>query len=200
MNMKEAKVRRKTFVAREDLINRLSFIARDRGYSLYALVNEIFELAIRAEEAGVNLKGVVEGYETFKAAREGGFILGLERLWYDMADLAFERAKDETLKGWYEAGLWFAKRYLSRGGGAADPFTSFKKDLEAFTWNVSDFNMERDKGTVYVRLLSPRFPESYTFLFKEFIKGGLNAFGYRVIHEEVGRGIIRLEAAKEGSL
>jgi hypothetical protein len=36
------RARRKTFVAKEDLINRLSVIAREKGFSLYDTVNEVF--------------------------------------------------------------------------------------------------------------------------------------------------------------
>ena len=192
--LKEVKVKRKTFVAREDLINRLSEFSEQRGYSLYALVNEVLELAIKAEEAGVDLKRVVEEYRAVKAAREAGFILTLERLWYDMADLVYEQAKDEALKGWFDVGAWFAKRYVALGGKVGESFRAFVKDLEAFVWNVSEFTVETVKGKVYVRLVSPRFTEAYTYLFRAFIGGALDAFGYRVVEEEVGRGIMRLEA------
>jgi len=48
-------------------------------------------------------------------------------------------------------------------------------------------------------VLSPRFSESYTFLFTRFLEGILEAFGYGVTYKEVGRGNIRLEAAEKDS-
>lgn len=194
-----SKVRRKTFVAREDLINRLREIARQSGYSLYDTVNEVFELAVKAGETGVNLRRVVEERGALKAAREAGFILGLESLWYDMAKLAYEKAKSRALKSWFEAGVWLAKRYVT--GEVKDPFSAFKRDLEAFTWNAPEFTMERAGREVSVRVVSPRFPESYTVLFASFIEGALETLGYKVAGREVSRGIVRLEAVgKEGDV
>ncbi|MEM3063631.1 MAG: hypothetical protein QW303_08860, partial [Nitrososphaerota archaeon] len=84
------------------------------------------------------------------------------------------------------------KRYVA--GSIADSFEFFKKDLVKFTWNVYDFTMEKRDGKVYVRLSSPRFSEAFTTLFKAFICGALDVFGFKVVYEEVGRGLIRLEA------
>ncbi len=193
--MKTGKVRRKTFVAREDLIDRLSEIAKQRGYSLYDTVNEVFELAIEAEATGVNLRRVVEERTILKAAREAGFILGLESLWYGMAELVYQKAKTQALKSWFEAGVWLAKRYVA--GEVQDPFAAFKKDLETFTWNVPELAIEKKGKGVSVRMISPRFTESYTVLFTSFLEGALETLGYKTASKEVSRGTIRLEAFRK---
>lgn len=193
--MKTGKVRRKTFVAREDLIDRLSEIAKQRGYSLYDTVNEVFELAIEAEATGVNLRRVVEERTILKAAREAGFILGLESLWYGMAELVYQKAKTQALKNWFEAGVWLAKRYVA--GEVQDPFAAFKKDLETFTWNVPELAIEKKGKGVSVRMISPRFTESYTVLFTSFLEGALETLGYKTASKEVSRGTIRLEAFRK---
>jgi hypothetical protein len=195
--LKTSKVRRKTFVAKEDLINRLSEIAKQRGYSLYDTVNEVLELAIKAEETGVDLRRVVKEGDVLKVAREVGFILGLESLWYDMAELAYERARSRALKIWFEAGVWLAKRYVT--GEVEDPFAAFKRVLDALTWNAPEFIIERAGNEVSVRIISPRFLESYTVLFASFIEGALETFGYKIAHREVSRGVIRLEAVRKGA-
>ena len=193
--LSEGKVKRKTFVAREDLLEGLSDVARERGYSLYALINEIFDLALRAEEMGLDLRRVVEERGVLETAKKSGFVLGLESLWCDMADLVYDRAKDEALKSWFEAGVWFAKRYVANSG--VDAFGAFKKDLKAFMWNVNDLSIERIGGLLSFRLVSPRFSEAFTFLFKAFICGAFDALGFKIVNEEVGRGIIRLEAIRK---
>jgi hypothetical protein len=195
--LKAGKVKRKTLVAREDLVDRLSEVAKQRGYSLYAMVNEVLELAVKAEETDIDLKRVVEERDVLRAAREGGFILGLESLWYEMAELAYEKAKSRALESWFEAGVWLAKRYAT--GEVEDAFAAFKKDLEAFTWNAPEFAVEKAEGKVSVRVISPRFTESYTVLFTSFLEGALDAFGYKTTSKEVSRGAIRLEALQGGS-
>jgi hypothetical protein len=192
--LKTSKVKRKTFVAREDLIDRLSEIAKQKGYSLYAIVNEVFELAVKAEETSVDLRKIIEERNVLKAAREAGFLLGLESLWYEMAELAYQKAKTQALKSWYEAGVWLAKRYAT--GEVEDPFAAFKKDLEAFTWNAPEFTIEKAEGKISVRIISPRFTESYTVLLTSFLEGALDAFGYKTTSKEISRGAIRLEAFK----
>jgi len=195
--LKAGKVKRKTLVAREDLVDRLSEVAKQRGYSLYAMVNEVLELAVKAEETGVDLKRVVEERDILEAAREAGFILGLESLWYEMAELAYEKARSRALKSWFEAGVWLAKRYAT--GEVEDAFAAFKKDLEAFTWNALEFTIEKAGEKVSVRIISPRFTESYTVLFTSLLEGALDTFGYKIANKEISRGAIRLEALQGGS-
>jgi len=193
--MMKSEVKRKTFVAREDLIKRLSEVAKQRGFSLYDTINEIFQVALQAEGMGVNLRGVVEERGFLKAAKEAGFMLGLEGLWYEMAELAYEKVKGKALKSWFEAGVWLAKRYVT--GEIEDPFAAFKRDLVAFTWNAPEFTIEKMQKEVSVRIISPRFPESYTFLLVSFLEGALETFGYKVAGKEIGRGTIRLEAVRK---
>ena len=186
------KVKRKTLFAREDLANRLSVIAKQHGYTLYSLVNEILELAVQAEDAGINLRKIFEESWVLKSAKKDGFILGLETLWYDMAELAYEKAADEAIKKWFEAGVWLAKRYVT--ADVEKPLESFKRSLEAYAWNVPELKIEEDEKTLSIRVLSPRFPESYTILYSAFLEGALETFGYKISSREVSAGTIRLKA------
>jgi len=186
------KVKRKTLFAREDLANRLSIIAKQHGYTLYNLVNEILELAIQAEEVGINLRKTFEESWILESAKKDGFILGLETLWYDMAELAYEKGRDEAVKRWFEAGVWLAKKYVT--AGMERPFEAFKRSLEAYTWNVPELKIEGDEKTVSIRMISPRFSEQYTILYSAFLEGALETFGYKVSNKEVSVGMIRLKA------
>ncbi len=193
------KVKRKTLFAREDLANRLSVIAKQHGYSLYNLVNEILELAIRAEDEGINLRKIFEESRILKSAKREGFILGLENLWYDISELAYEKARDEAIKRWYEAGVWLAKRYAT--AGTEKPFEAFKRSLEAYTWNVPELKIIEEGNNVSIRMISPRFTESYTILYSAFLEGALKILGYEISEREVSTGMIRLKAVrKEGDV
>ena len=191
---KKRKVRRKSFAAREDLLDGMNEIAKQGGLSLYRFLNEVLELTLRANELGVNLGNLVDSRELLKDAMECGFTLGLESLWYEMAELAYAKEKNKALRSWFDAGVWFAKRYVS--GESADPFEAFKKDLKEFTWNVPDLELNEGAETVSVRVVSPRFTEAYTFLFLSFLEGALETFGYKIDSKEISRGIIRLEAVR----
>jgi hypothetical protein len=186
-------VTRKTFVAREDLLNRLVEVAKAQGCSLFELVNELFELALDSDDLTC-LKRLVEERRKLEAARSAGFVLGLESLWYDMADLAYKADKLSALKSWFEAGVWFATRYTTNG--AEDPLEAFKSDLSAFTWNAPEFEMAKLGDKVSIKVTSPRFNEAYTFLFASFLEGAMEKFGYKPVGREVSRGVIRLQTVR----
>jgi hypothetical protein len=193
----KSNVRRKTFVAREDLLNRLVEVAKDQGSSLYDLVNELFILAIDSDELHLSLKRVVEERKKLEAARAAGFVLGLENLWYEMADLAYKKEKRAATKNWFDAGVWFAKRYISNGNNA--PLEMFRDELSTFTWNAPECSLERVGDKVLVKVTSPRFTEAYTFLFASFLLGAVEAFGYKPVAQEISRGVIRLETVRNGA-
>jgi hypothetical protein len=196
-NSGTGKNRRKTFAAREDLIEEMSKSAGDKGISLYSFINDAFEATLKAEKKGMTLQKLIEGLESLKASRETGFILGLESLWYEMTELAYEKARDEALKCWSDAGVWLAKSYLSKGD--CDPFLAFKKQLETFTWNTSELDMKEIDDRVIIRVISPRFTESYTSVLASFLEGAIGALGYKNISRDVSRGTIRLTARREGN-
>lgn len=195
--MEKRKVRRKTFAARQDLIERASKLAKQKGYTLYAFINEMLQLTFEAEELGVSFRILLDERGLLKAAKEASFVLGLENLWYEMADVAHEKAKRRALTSWVEAGAWLAKSYIS--SGIKDPFQTFKQDLAAFTWNASELDFEEENDAVSIRIISPRFSESYTFLFAAFLESALDTFGYTRFSKDVSRGTIRLKAHRKKS-
>jgi hypothetical protein len=194
---KKRKVRRKSFAAREDYLNSMNKIAKESDLSLYGFVNQVFALTLRANELGVNLSTLVDSRELLKSARERGFTLGLERLWYEMAELAYAKSTKKSLKSWFDAGVWFAKQYVT--GENDEPFEAFKNDLKDFTWNIPELELNKKADAVSVRIVSPRFTEAYTFLFTSFIEGALETFGYKIDDKEISIGIIRLEAVRDQS-
>jgi hypothetical protein len=164
------KIRRKTFAAREDLIKLASDVAKKKGFTFYAFMNDILQLTLEAEEMGVSLRNLIEERGLLKAAKDASFVLGLESLWYDMADIA---------------------------SGVEDQFQAFKSDLKAFTWNVSEIDIEEMKDEVSIRIISPKFSESYTNLFASFLESALVAFGFSKVEKEITRGTIRMKGYRE---
>jgi hypothetical protein len=159
------------------------------------LVNEIFELAVASDNLGLSLKRVVESRSRLDAAAGAGFLLGLENLWYEMADLAYEKGKLRALKSWFDSGVWFATRYVT--GEFENPLAEFTADLTSFTWNAPELDIEITGERVAVRVMSPRFTEAYTLLFTSFLEGALKTFGYKTVGKDISRGVIRLEAHVE---
>jgi len=187
-------VKRKMLAAREDLVDQVSGIANRKGFTLFGMINDMLELVVRAEGMGLSLREVINGYEVVKAAREAGFVLGLESLWYDVVEEAFRKDRDRMMKRWFEAGGWCAKRYLVKG--FEDPPAAFNRDMGTFVWNATEFSIAENENEISVRCISPRFPYSYTILFSAFLEGAFNMFGYKCVRKDVARGVIQLRFRK----
>jgi hypothetical protein len=187
--------RRKMLAAREDLVDKASKIAKSKGFTLFGMINNLLELSISAEIMGITLEEAVDNYSTIRAIKNASFTLVLESLLYDTADIAYQRAKEKSLKTWFEAGVWVGKHYISKGTG--DQFATLINDLKAFSWNAPDFILEMRGTEISLRVLSPRFSDSYTLLLNRFLEGILEAFAYAVTFSEVGKGTIRMEAVKK---
>ncbi len=179
--------------ARDDLVDKIGKIAEKRGFTIFGMVNDLLDLAIKVDSLGITLKEAVDAYELAREVRDASFMLVLESLLYDTVDIAYEKASDKSLKTWFDAGQWVAQRYIARG--AKDPLEAFEKELRVFGWNIPGITVERTGNSASVRILSPRFSESYTILFNRYLEGFLQGCGYTVTFNEVGRGNIRLEAA-----
>ena len=191
---KKRKVKRKSFAAREDLLDSMNKVAKENDLSLYGFVNEVFKETLRANEVGANLRTLIDSRELLKDAKEKGYTLGLESTWYEMSEIAYDKSKKKALQTWFDSGVWLAKRYVT--GSTEDPFEEFKNDLKDFTWNVPELEITKKENRVSVRIVSPRFSESYTFMFTAFLEGALETFGYKIDGKEVSRGIICMEATK----
>ena len=184
--------KRKMLAARDDLADKVGKIAEQRGFTVFGMVNDLLDLVIKVDSMGITLKEAVEAYELTKEVRDASFTLVLESLLYDNADLAFEANNEKTLKIWFDAGLWIARRYIARG--VSDPLSAYERELKVFGWNILSVTFERSEESVSVRILSPRFSMTYSVLFNRYLEGVLEGCGYKVTFNEVGRGNIRLEA------
>jgi len=187
--------RRRTFVAREDLLSQINELAKKSGRSMYDAINETFETALKANEEGVNLRSALEEQGLIRDAREKGFIMGLENLWIDMAEISYSKSKSEALRVWNNAGIWFGKRYVA---DKRDPVQSFSRDIKKFFWNVPDFEITSSKSEVSVRAISPKFTESYARLFSSFLEGALEAMNFAIGSREVSNGSVRITGLRRG--
>jgi len=187
------KVKRKTVMAREDLVNSLIEMAKRQGYTLYELVNMIFKLVLEADSEGLNLGRFIEESRLIKTARKLGFTLGFERLWYEMAELAYKLSPEESSERWIEAGTWLAKNFIFE----EKPLEELMNTLKAAAWETPEFKFESKNDRVKIQILNPRFPESYTKLYAQLLEAALKTYGYTEIEKTISRGKIWIEASRK---
>lgn len=189
------KIRRKTFAAREDLVDHLSRIAKEKGLTLYSYVNHLFELAVRAESENVNLSNLIEERELICNAKRAGFASIPERLWNDMIEVACDRDEEEAIGCWYETGVWFAKRYMS--SDVSDPILALKEDLDRFAWSSPKVDIIRSEDELSINASSSRMSHNRTILYEAFWEGILEAFGFEIVEKDITLGNIYLGAIKD---
>lgn len=182
--------RRKMLAADEDLANRVVEVAKRRGATAFQTVNDILEQALRADGMGVPLEEVIDNRGMLERARETGFTFTIERLLYDVVDLAYVHAKNQLSQMWLETGRWYGK-YLANK--REESLEAFREAMELLTLGSSEFSLEEDRGgDVSVACVGERFTPGFTNVFSLLIEGAFEAFDYRRVAKEVSKGIIRL--------
>lgn len=191
--------KRKALVAREDLVNALSLIARKRGSTLYAITNEVLECALKADLMGTSLSEVLEIYEILKINKNAGHTL----VPLDVLTVMIERlSRDaEALKAveevWKDAGRWYGG-YLSirlKEGFKNEESTlkGLERILRELRWEFAELVITKDvENAVRIRCVAPQLPLNIMRMLADYIEGVFEAFGYKCVRKDVFKGIIDL--------
>jgi len=186
--------RRKMLAAEEDIANGIVEMAKRRGATIYQTVNNILEQALRADGMGLVLKDIIDRRGLLERAREMGFTFTVERLLYDVSDMAYEHTKNRLSEIWQETGRWYGKFFASRD---EDVLTALEEAMELLTFGASEFAIDEGRGGgISISCVGERFTPGFTDLFSLFIEGIFEALGYRTTAKEVSKGIIRLRIDK----
>lgn len=192
--MTSKKVRRKTFAAREDLIDQLGGFAKEKDLTLYGYVNDLFELAIRAEDDGVKLSDLIEERELIRRAKNAGFVSFPERLLHDLIEMAYHYNEEEAIRCWYETGAWLAKRYAS--SDLANPILALKNDLDQFAWGFPKVDIDISGNSLSINASSSRMSQNHTIMHGALLEGSLHIFGFEIVEKDITLGNIYLRAIK----
>lgn len=177
--------RRKMLAAREDLVDKISDIARKRG-TLYDYVNEVLQEAIRADSLGSSLREIIDERGLIKAARDSGFMLIPERLWYEVVDKGYTFFGEDWMENlWYETGQWYGKYYSS--------LEKFIGEIKKLIWEISELNLYEDEEYLVLKCISPSFSISHSQLFGKFLEGAMEIFGCELVEEDISKGVINLK-------
>jgi hypothetical protein len=182
--------------ADEALANRIVEVAKRKDSTVYRTVNEILEQALRADAMGLILSDIIDNREKLEKAREMGFTLTVERLLYDVVDLANDKAGKELEELWLETGRWYGRYFTDRDG---DPIDDFREAMSLLTLGnpVSSIEKMRD-GKLSVSCVGELYTEGYTEMYSLFIQGVMETLGWEQVETMNSEGIIRLTFEKTG--
>ncbi len=181
---------RKMLAADEEIANKIVEIAKRRGSTVYGTLNEILEQALRADGMGLNLNYVIENREKMEKAKGMGFTFAIEKLLYEVVELAHEKAGEELGEIWLETGKWYGRYFADKGD---DPIESFREALELLCLGNPVTSIEKqDGGRLVVSCVGELYTEGFTEMYGLFIRGAMETFGWEHVETENGRGMIRL--------
>lgn len=186
---------RKFLAARDDLVKRLSNIAKSKNTTLYGLVNQILEQAIRANDLGDDLSETIDNHVFIKMARQNGLILIPEKVWYIILEKALDKAGDSLTDVFYDAGLWYGK-YFSTVFTGDNTIQKVENALQTILWNVSIFNLVKNKDEIALRCIEPKSTHSQTMFLSAMLEGIMHPLGYSTVEKNISRGIILLTFKK----
>jgi len=186
---------RKFLAARDDLVKKLSNVAKSKNTTLYGLVNQILEQAIRANDLGEDLSEIIDNNSFIKMARQNGLILIPEKVWYIILEKAFEKAGDSLTDIFYDAGLWYGK-YFSTVFTGDNAIQEIENTLQTMLWNVSIFNLVENGDEIALRCIEPKSTDSHTMFLSAMLEGIMRPLGYSTVEKSISRGIILLTFKK----
>jgi len=186
--------RRKMLAADEAIANRVAEMAKRRERTVYQTVNNILELALKADQMGLALEEVIDNREMLERAKAMGLTFTMERLLYQMTDLAYDKSKKSLSELWMETGRWYGKYFSNNNKGGLE---AFKEAMTLLTLGNPVFTMENSRnGNIKVTCVGENYSEGFTELQGLFIEGALDSLGYRLADKENSKGILRLNFEK----
>jgi hypothetical protein len=175
--------------ARLDLADRISEIAAHRG-TIYDYVNYILEQAIRADSLKMSLKEILDDMWLIKTAKDAGFTILPLKLINNIIEQSYEKVGKQKMSSlWYETGQWYGRYY--------DNIKDFEEAIQKYFWDITEFKLYPEGDNISLICLSSKSSEGYNLLFSKFLKGSLDALGYKTEELEVSKGIIKLRIFKE---
>jgi hypothetical protein len=182
---------RKFLAAKENLVEALAKLAKERHLTLFSLVNESLEQILRAEGYKKSLREVLDEYEALTIAKETGCVIVMEECLYRLIEKYYREDGESISRVWYDQGSWYG-RLLPSHFIAKDGFEALEKFMRTIFWGLSDLTISEIEDGLVLRCIGPRLPESYTNLLASFLEGFIHSLGYRTVNKDVSRGIIFL--------
>lgn len=187
---------RKLILIRSDLLDRIAEITAKEGKTMYSFTNEVFEQVLKTYDMNANISDVVDFYTLMQIEKEtGAAIVPMSVLEYTINKL-YKENKEEFLKKWYDAGLWYGK-YMASRFHDKEPLDVIEKLMKDCLRNLTNCSVSRKEGQVKIRAMSPHFSLEQTESLSKFLEGILHSLNYTTSKNECLKGMILLDFKKE---
>lgn len=187
------KVEKKLVVVRADVLEKISEMARRENKTLFALVNEILQDALKVSDMKATVGELATFYKLIRIQKDSGALilpidlfLKLMQKWDN---------KDELNKEWFSAGEWYGKYLLAKFD---NPMGILPSLLSTSLWHLSEVKMEgKADGRTIISMIAPNTEQVLLELTGKYLEGIMNALGFRCIKSDIVRGVAILDFFKK---
>lgn len=182
-------MRRKFLAAKDNLADKINEIAKERGRTVFSIVNEALGAFIRANEWGKDLTTIIEDAKILEMAKNSGMTLIPESLHERLME---STSFDTKMKDyWRSSGIVFGK-YLEINN-INDP-RRVERILKEVVGVNPDISISKDR----LVCISPRLGEKRSEAVAIFLEGVMSSMGLQISSRDVSKGIIVLKFKQEG--
>jgi superfamily I DNA/RNA helicase len=187
------KVEKKLVVVRSDILERIQEIARKENKTLFAIVNEILQDALTANESRATIGDLARFYQLMKVEKDSGaFIMPADLL---LKLIRRSHYNEELKSEWFLAGEWYGKYLTAKFERPLEVLPSL---LSTCLWHLSEVKVEtRTEGKTFVNIIAPNIDQQFLELTGKYLEGVMNALGYRAVKSDIVRGVAILEFLKK---
>ncbi|MGQ9760209.1 MAG: hypothetical protein ACUVQ5_06575 [Candidatus Methanomethylicaceae archaeon] len=186
------KVEKKLVVVRADVLEKISEMARKENKTLFAIVNEILQDALKVSEMKATVGELANFYNLIKVQKDSGaMIIPVDLFLKFLPKLDHE----ELMREWVSAGKWYGKYLIAKFGNPLDMLPSL---LSTSLWHLSELKMEvKNDGRAVISIIAPNAEQILLALTGKYLEGLMDALGFRSIKSDIVRGVGILEFMKK---
>lgn len=180
----------------EEIVDAISEITKRRGESITKFVEDVLRQGVRVEGLGCAPESIGDIMEAVQVQRVlGGTFVPLDVLNF-MSSPENTAMKDGLEAKWHENGKLYGRYIKER---FSDPLDKFKKFLGAMRWDLNEIGYTQNEDAVSVRCVSTSLSNDGTRLLSEFLRGAMEAMGFRVLKVDCMKGMIIMNLQPAGT-
>ena len=176
---------RKTVAINKEIARKINEIAKKKGKTTYAFLNEILESAIMAEDLDLDCRNVLKTSYDLKILRDADLTYEPRPLYNLLIELSYDEHKEKLIKKSLEFGKWLVSFSKVRfAGKELDIIISTLDSLYSRSEEKYNINFQDDNQLIFQRISA--FPQKKRLDIESYIYEGLfSEFGYKLKSRKV---------------
>ena len=183
---------RKLIAVPGELVRELNEVANRVGVPFYEFTAEALGQAVRAGRMRRTLREIVDFYELMEVQKTAGFVVVSREVLNYCVQRLYSAEGEQLRKMWTGVGEWYGK-YLQARLRDEGVVEAFSRLMRASRWDLDEFELKKEDGTVTLRCVSFALSVEDTELLMSFVEGAMGSLGYEVEERDYVKGIVSMK-------